>query len=312
MSRADAVRVLAPAKVNPWLEVRGRREDGFHDLETWMVAVELFDELEARRTPAGGVTLEVAGPAAEGVPGGRENLALRATEVALDLARKAGAAEAGGGLALRLFKRIPPGAGLGGGSSDAAAAFAAVEALCGPLGPEEQVRAALAALGSDCVFFRSACHSGSGWCEGRGERVRPLPAPHPAWHVMLLAPAIAVPTASVYRALRIPLSVRPRPHSLAFEEWFGSVQALRSSSFNRLEEAALRAEPALRRWRDMLDEEGLGHVRLSGSGSTFFGVYAHRGQAQAALDRAVEECRRRGLALRGSWVVRSAGRGAGP
>ncbi|HJP02204.1 MAG TPA: hypothetical protein QF764_10590, partial [Planctomycetota bacterium] len=187
------VRVLAPAKINLTLELRGRRADGFHELRTHLLALELADELRVATRPGEGVALEVSGLGAGGeVPGDEENLAWRAAAVALAAAREAGLAR-GVGLTVELVKRIPAQAGLGGASSDAAAALAASAAVLGLdlAGAEraEWAREALAELGSDCPFFLEAAATGLALCEGRGERVRPVAAESVGdWSVVLVTP----------------------------------------------------------------------------------------------------------------------------
>ncbi len=147
MSAPAAVRILAPAKVNLWLRVLRRRPDGFHELDTLFQAVDLCDEVEVSRRPGNGVRLTVEG--AELGPA-RENLAHRAALAFLDAAGRSAGSDR---VEIRLRKRIPAGAGLGGGSSDAAAVLRCVSALWGdPLSPA--VLAELgASLGSDVAFF---------------------------------------------------------------------------------------------------------------------------------------------------------------
>ena len=116
------VTLLAPAKINPWLAVGARRPDGYHEVDTCLCALELCDRLVIERTTTGRLELELSGPAATpDVPANRENLALRALERALALVRAREAVGERDGVALQLEKHVPSRAGLGGGSSDAAA-----------------------------------------------------------------------------------------------------------------------------------------------------------------------------------------------
>ena len=195
----DAVRIEAPAKVNLDLIVHGRRPDGFHELTTTMVLVGVRDVLELGRARSAGVTCEVDGPCAtEDVPTDARNLAVASLERGLAVLTATGPAPQG--VHLRLTKNVPAGAGLGGGSSDAAAALLGLERLAGrELGPV--VRASiLADLGSDTVFFDAAGRTGAGLCTGRGERVRSAPSPS-GWWAALLTPAVVVPTGPVFAAL---------------------------------------------------------------------------------------------------------------
>jgi 4-diphosphocytidyl-2-C-methyl-D-erythritol kinase len=195
---------LAPAKLNLTLAVLRRRPDGFHDLHSIMAPLDLVDRLEL--VPLGGPadSLAVHWPAGEPPPGdlGRpeRNLVIRAIAAARGALRAAGVQAPLPALAARLEKRIPVAAGLGGGSSDGAAALdGALEAwgMTGALEPAARLAAA-ASLGSDVPFFQAG-----GWAlvEGRGERVTPLAGVRgPAPWVLLVTPAVAVSTAEVYTA----------------------------------------------------------------------------------------------------------------
>src|SRR3954469_7342886 len=156
---ADGVEVLAPAKLNLFLEVLGRRPDGYHEVETLMVAVDLFDRLTFRESPSGEITLRCDDP---GLPTGSENLAVRAAERLRDESgRRLGAH-------IDLHKSIPAGAGLAGGSSDAAAALAGLDRLWDLKTRPDRLATLASGLGSDVPFFLKA---GAAICRGRGERV---------------------------------------------------------------------------------------------------------------------------------------------
>lgn len=299
------VRVLAPAKVNLWLDVLGRRDDGFHELDTGMVALDLFDEVVVWRTRTPGITLELLGPAVTSdVPADASNLAARAAARVLEHSG------CDGGLALRLTKRIPSGAGLGGGSSDAAAALIGAAASLAVDLPVAHARSWLAELGSDCVFFFDAAATGFAQCQGRGELVRPRKITDPDWTFALVAPAVHVPTRDVYAALERCLSASPGWSSVREELFSCPEDELRLGLRNRLEAAALDAVRALRPWRQLLDETDARHFVLSGSGSTFFGIYRDEGEARRRLRAVVDAAGKRGLELRGHWLARPAGAGA--
>jgi 4-diphosphocytidyl-2-C-methyl-D-erythritol kinase len=290
-SKTRSVRAIAPAKINLSLEVLGRRKDGFHEIRTSALAVDLCDAIEVRATRTGEVRLSLAGPAATAdVPADSTNLVCRAALAVLDEGRALGAIDAGAGVDLSLEKRIPSRAGLGGGSSDAAAAWLATAAVFG-IDLSATVRdRALARLGSDCVFFAAAGATGHALCEGRGERVTPRTYPAPAIRIAIVTPDVECATAEVYRSfVPRPLGVRP-------------------TSGNDLEEACLRAFPGLAPWRRLLG--GPGRWSLSGSGSSFFALFESDAEAKAALEDVRHAAREADLALRGSWVVRTAGHGA--
>ena len=290
-ARAGVVRAVAPAKVNLSLEVLGRRKDGYHEIRTSALAVDLCDALEARATRTGEVRLSLAGPAASpDVPLDGTNLVHRAALAVLEEGKARRAIDPDAGVDLALEKRIPSQAGLGGGSSDAAAAWL-VTAACFGLDLESPVRdRALARIGSDCVFFAAAGATGHALCEGRGERVSARTYPAPAIRVAIVTPDVECSTAEVYRAF-VPRGLGARP-----------------TSANDLEDAALRAFPALAPWRRLLGDPG--RWSLSGSGSSFFALFEKGAEAEAALESVRSAARDADLALRGSWVVRPAGHGA--
>ncbi len=314
MSSADrgVVRVLAPAKVNPALAVLARREDGFHELDMTMLAVDLCDVVEARAVAAGAepVSLELGGEAASAdVPTGPGNLAVRAALAVVEEARARGA-DPSRGVALRLEKRVPSRAGLGGGSSDAAAAAVAARAALGSDLPDAVLLARLAELGSDCAFFLAAGNSGYARCRGRGERVEALPSPAPGWSLAVVVPGIECPTGAVYGALEFPLSASGGVPTVRTDLFERSVDDARRALFNHLESAALRAVPELEAWRRLLDREGAEHFRLSGSGSAFFGLFRDGSEARRVTERVRTAAVEAGLEVRGSWTLAPAGFGA--
>jgi len=282
------VRAIAPGKVNLRLEVLGERPDGYHEIRSTVLAVDLCDALEVRPRTGGGVHLGISGAqASPDVPTDGSNLAFRGALAALEEGRRLGAIDADAGVEIALEKRIPSRAGLGGGSSDAAAAFVATEAALGfEVGAEDRLRA-LAAIGSDCAFFSAARSTGFALCAGRGERVAARPYATPGIWIGIVTPGVECETTLVYRSL---------------------AGAPRSGSGNDLEPAAIRAFPELGRWRGMLD--AFGPWTLSGSGSSFFALFDTAVEAEAAVAAVEEAAGTERLALRGAWAVRPAGHGA--
>ncbi|MBI3080319.1 MAG: 4-(cytidine 5'-diphospho)-2-C-methyl-D-erythritol kinase [candidate division NC10 bacterium] len=185
--------VSAPAKINVILEVLGRRADGYHDLWSVLVLVDLCDTVTVAPRKRGilltvrpaprkrGILLTVHPPV---VPAGPGNLAFRAAEAFFETWGRPG------GAAITLRKRIPVGGGLGGGSSDAAAVLAALNAMTGRPLTRERLLDLAAGLGSDVPFFFSG---GAALITGRGEQVADLPSPPPRW--LVLAPSLAGPGA---------------------------------------------------------------------------------------------------------------------
>lgn len=305
------VRVQAPAKINLRLDVLGRRSDGYHEVATVMLAIGLSDEVRARRRTDGQISLSVDGPhATADVPTDGRNLAWRAALAAIDWGTEHAFVEAGTTVALEVTKRIPSRAGLGGGSSDAAAAFVAVEAA---LGFEVEFRRRtelLAQLGSDVPFFDSAAASGYAWCFGRGERVRPMPLPRRGMpSIVLVVPDLEAPTERVYRALGLAPGtvVEEQP----IEDLLNGPREFVSARFsNGLERAAIDAVPALGDWRDLFDEVAHGCFHLCGSGAGWFAAIWDRDNAEDLLGHAVERAAARGLGVRLARIVEVAGHGA--
>lgn len=249
------------AKVNLLLRVLGREADGMHSLETLFCRIELADRLEVQRTDSG-IALSVEG-ADLGPP--EENLAWRAADAVLRATgRKFG-------VRLKLTKRIPHGAGLGGGSSDAAAVLEAVNSLAGNVIPRSELFHMAARLGADVPFFLSGASLALGW--GHGTRLLELP-PLDARPMLLLIPRTRIATASAYQWLD---EARDKHHdrgAIAMDlpvlsKWsdiarlggndFESVVFARHRELHQAFEALARTGPML--------------CRMSGSGSAMFAVY---------------------------------------
>ncbi len=188
---AAGIRAIARAKVNLSLEVRGRRPDGYHDLTTILQTIELHDTLTASPAPDGVLDLTIDGLRVPGPPG--DNLVRRAAEA---LHRATGRQH---GARLRLEKRIPVAAGLGGGSADAAAALLALDTLWDTRLGADALAELAAGLGSDVPF---CLLGGAALAEGRGERLTPLPTLTDAWVVLIpLAADLPGKTRRLYAAL---------------------------------------------------------------------------------------------------------------
>ncbi len=257
------VSLPCPAKLNLFLEVLARRPDGYHDIDTVMVTSGPADHIEASLAPGGAVTLELSFPGGEPdteVPAGPENLAARAARLLLDEARSRE------GVRLRLAKRIPAGAGLGGGSSDAAAALRAVNALLGGPVAEERIAAFALSLGSDVPFFLLG---GAARARGRGERVEHLPLAG-GIRTTVLYPGAPASTAEVYARCR-PASPDERrdPAAVMAALAAGDAAALAAACFNRLETPAREVCPPLGPALDLWRRSGE-RVHMTGSGSACF------------------------------------------
>jgi len=264
-----ALTLLAPAKLNRFLAVLGRRSDGFHALELVTTVLEGIPELTDTLSgePASGLTLAISGPTGKGLVADESNLVIKAWRQLERVADRPLPA------ALRLEKRIPHGGGLGGGSSDAAAALRLGNQLF-DLGLEDQALLILAAeLGSDVPLFLLG---GTILGLDRGERVFPL-RPAPLEPILIVHPALHVSTPAVYRAL--PEVGYPEPEPLS-----SLPEGVPPPWRNDLTRAALRVCPALAEVRDALSHSG-GEPLLCGSGSCWAARYAAADQRDAAALR---------------------------
>lgn len=264
--------MLGRAKVNLWLNVVGRRADGFHLLDSLVAFTDLADELEV--VPSSALSLEVVGPQAPALAGDPDNLVLKAARL---LAGRAGLAPRA---ALRLTKRIPVAAGLGGGSADAAAALLALVDLWRVAMPQEELFDLAAALGADvpmCLAGRPALATGI------GERLASVPA-LPACAILLVNPGVALPTPAVFGARSGDFS-RARPVVGGWRD-LADFAADLGRRGNDLTEAAISLRPEV---ADVLDHlrrsERAAHVAMSGSGATCFALYESIGDAERAASR---------------------------
>lgn len=249
------LRVLAYAKLNLVLRVVGRREDGYHLLQSLFCAVDLADEIVLEPIPRG---VELDAPAELGP--GEANLAYRAARAVLP----------GGepGVRIVLRKRIPVGAGLGGGSSDAAAVLAGLNRLFSLGRSPAELRELGTGLGADVPFFLGVSPA---WVEGVGDRITAVDVPVPG-AFLVLVPPFGLPTAEVYRKYD-DLGLPPSPP--------GPVPAVPPFP-NDLWPAAAALRPELREHRGLLDVLPSLGVGMTGSGSALFAAFPSRAEAERA------------------------------
>jgi len=260
------MQLAAPAKINLNLRVLGKNDvTGYHDLETWMVPLTLADDLRVELTPSSGIQLTCSDPALDS---GSGNLAWRAADLFLR------ETSSPGGVRLELHKHIPHGAGLGGGSSDAAAVLKGLNELTGhPLDDTALARLA-ARLGSDVPFFLRAEPA---LARGRGEILEPRPLPH-ALDLLLIKPPFAVETAWAYRQWDTDTTVPIRWTTPQLHDGL--------EIFNDLERPVLAKYLILAALKDWLLEHSLvAAAAMSGSGSCLFAILRDpRGARQLAAD----------------------------
>lgn len=282
------LRVAAPAKVNFGLRLVGRRPDGYHELESLFLPIDLADELclDLAPAPEARVSLQVEyadGAAPSEVPADLRNLAARA---ARDFLEAAGLAAS---VAIRLHKRVPVAAGLGGGSSDAGAVLTALAGAHPQAIDRDRLGELALALGADVPFFLDPRPA---LVRGIGEVLDPLPR-WPALALLLVNPGLPLATSEVYRVADVlqgaltqpPTASTLRAHlDVVGDAVTDRADALASLLRNDLEPAAVRLCPPVARLREKLRESGAMAVGLSGSGPTVYGVYRDAEEARVALE----------------------------
>jgi 4-diphosphocytidyl-2-C-methyl-D-erythritol kinase len=291
----DTIVVHTPAKLNLLFEVLGKRADGYHEIVSLMCPISLYDtlilqprgdgrlDLQCRLATLPCSTAENVGAnrqnkqdaaCADILPAGPSNLVLRAMET---LRRRCGTSH---GANVVLIKRIPLAAGLGGGSSDAAAALVAANLAWSLRLPQDQLMAAAAELGSDVPFFLVG---GAAVCRGRGERIERVDVPD-GWHFVVVRPTDGLSTAAVYGVCKPAEEPRsPRPLVEAMRR--GDARQLGRQFYNRLQPAAAQLSPSIERLRGVFASlDVCGHA-MSGSGTSYFGLCRHARHARRLAQR---------------------------
>jgi 4-diphosphocytidyl-2-C-methyl-D-erythritol kinase len=289
------MRVVSPAKINIHLRVGLRRPDGFHPLLSWMTTVGLFDTLTFTRvpstatTPAPHLTLRCDKP---DLPCDQRNLIVRIANALAEESKS----DFNNATDLQVFleKRIPVGAGLGGGSSNGAYALMALSRLWGSGGAADVLSAFAARFGSDLSFF---FHAPSAACRGRGEIVSPVARPTARWAVLVL-PKLSMPTPDVYRRFdRMSLG---RDQDVANEPDWNAWTKLKSEELlprlvNDLEPPAFDIAPALGQLRSNVERMLARPVRMSGSGSSLFTLFDDQSRAAEAAEKIKRDANERAV-----------------
>ncbi len=259
--------------MNLRLRVLGRRDDGYHLIETVIVPVSLYDEVEIRR-PKGGrakkaeLTVTCDHP---GVPSGRKNLAYQAASLLLR-AKKISAC-----IHIHIRKGIPVGAGLGGGSSDAAATLKGLSRVLGLSFRRGEMLSLAASLGADVPFF---IRGHSAVARGIGELLTPIRSLPRLWMV-LLYPGFPVSTRWVYENLKLTKDIENTSINFSLRD----PEKIRRALVNDLENVTLRRYPAIASLKERLLQEGATGALMSGSGSSAFGVFPGLQSARKAFNR---------------------------
>ena len=273
-----ALEKKSPCKVNLLLNILGKRPDGFHELETVMHPVNLFDEIRFERG-GNGIQLTCDEP---GLPVDSKNLVFRAADAFLKLHNRRG------GVRIHLQKKIPLAAGLGGGSGNAATTLLALNELFDRPLSTAKLNELAAALGSDVPFF---LQDRPALATGRGEKIRPLDF-FPALRggaFLLIHPGFGISTAWAYQSLaRFPAALngrRGRADKLVSSLQAGDLRAAAGVFYNSLEAPALEKYPVLALFQEFLRANGAPAALMSGSGSTTFAIAENQAAAGSLLEK---------------------------
>lgn len=259
----------APAKVNLFLRVLGKRTDGFHEVFSLMQPVSVFDEVTVELTEGDGASVMTDSDEA---PGGADNLGHRA---AVLFSRATGYRFQAD---ISIKKVIPVGAGLGGGSSDAATVLMALNEMTGIGLPDGALMELGARLGSDVPFF---ILRGPALARGRGEKLERVRLPE--LHYVLINPGVHVSTAWAYSSLDLTKEGENNNLLYSYEVPAG-VDGVLSALHNDLEPVTLARHPEISGFKEMLMGKGARGALMSGSGSTVFGVFYSRAEAERAYE----------------------------
>lgn len=275
----DPVTIPAPAKINLGLRILRKRPDGFHDLETVFLRIGWADEI--RMETAAELSMTCSAP---NLPVDGSNLCMRAVQAVLDEIP----GEQRPGLRLHLLKNLPFGAGMGGGSSDAAVCLSAANRLLDAGLAAAQLHSLAASLGSDVPFF--LLEGGVALGTGRGEILEPLPFPaalQETWLVVAVPP-VHISTAEAYTGIRPDASGEGTVRTLVSD---GTLAEWQESLINDFEQHLFDAHPRLAALKAGLLEAGAGYAAMSGSGSAVFGVFMHHDDALRAIQALDENIR---------------------
>ncbi len=285
--------VLAPAKVNLFFEILGKRPDGYHEIETVVAQLNLYDQLDFERTEKPGLQLECfdeRGNSASEIPTDDRNLVAKAFSF---FCSECNDFNEFLGLKCKILKRIPTKSGLGGGSSDAASGLLVSKIASGANVSTDRLRRIAGLIGSDVALF---LEKGGSIGRGRGELVEPLAIP--VLNLVLLKPQEGLSTPDVYRRYASSAADESRKSlddfcervSRAFEfsqrpnGGARAAEIVAERLFNRLEQPASELWRGFRRRRELLLSTGALGVQMSGSGSAFFAVYPDETSANEAAE----------------------------
>lgn len=265
---SKALKISSPAKLNLYLEVLCKRPDGYHAINTIFERISLSDEIVLKETDNGHIKIKSN---AKDIPKDSRNLAYKAASLLKNDLRISK------GIVIEIKKRIPAGAGLGGGSSNGASVLLGLNRLWNLKLNKQKLLAYAAQLGSDAAFFISGCSFGLG--NGRGEKIKPLANfRKKLWHIVAV-PEVKVSTKKIYEEFdKAKISTdEKKPINVDCLDKRGIGRIL----FNRLEEVTFRKYPEVKKLKEGLKAQGVKNVLMSGSGGAVFGIVNSRKEGLA-------------------------------
>lgn len=286
----NQLEIAAPAKVNLFLELLGRRDDGFHELETVMSSVALYDHLRFSLRDDSDIKLSISYPKSpfwlreqDDIPTDKRNLICKSIELVRNVAAEAGESETcQRGMNIHLMKNIPSAAGLGGASSNSAAALLAANLIWGLNWSKQKLETIAGRLGSDIGFFLSC---GTAICRGRGEKVEPISVPS-GIAVVIAKPTESLATAKVFSKVQLdnPGKTLAKSSRLVQSIQAGNLAELGKHLFNRLQVFASQLTDQIAELEREFSRMGcLGH-QMTGSGSCYYGIFRSLKTAQLAAN----------------------------
>lgn len=253
------IKVAAPAKINLFLEILGKRQDGYHEIETVMQEVSLFDYIYMEKHEKN-IEFTCSNPK---LSAGEDNLVVKAVRLLQNESKTYR------GVKIHLDKRIPIGAGLGGGSSDAVATLVGLNKLWQTGYDEKQLMSLAGKLGSDTPFF---VVGNTAICKGRGEIVNPYPV-NVSYNYVIIYPRFGVSTAMVYKNFKFSLTKNLKDVNFFMQDFVsGNPNKLGAILHNRLEDVVFKLYPDLEGIKTTLTKFNFCGVLLSGSGSAIYGL----------------------------------------
>ncbi len=265
----DKISLKAPAKINLYLRILGKRDDGYHQIDSLMQTIDLYDEITLEKSDI--IEMVCDDPA---LPVDENNLALKATLALRDEYYFPG-------VRIDLKKKIPYGSGLGGGSSDAGFV---IRGLCKLYGIKPNLKTVIAlasAIGSDVPFFLTG---GQARVSGRGEIINPTQITTD-YSVVVITCSATASTAQIYQDVKINLTKNEESFLLLKRIDFSRFRRLLGSFKNDLEEVTLKKLPELSNLKEILDSNGADYSAMTGSGSAFFGIFFSRDIRQLKMEK---------------------------